>query len=308
MGRTVLEARFFLFRRPGGGFRKEVIILTQNAPQDEAVTVNGVMSILLVGDVVGKAGRRILQEQLAPLKEEFRLDCAIVNGENAASGIGLTPALAKEMFKWGADIITSGNHVWNKREIYSYIKEEPRLLRPYNYPPQAPGRGATLHVTDDGLRVGVLNLLGRVFMDPVDCPFRAADAALEEMVLGRDVDALIVDFHGEATSEKVAMGRYLDGRVSAVLGTHTHIPTADHMVLKGGTGYQTDVGMTGCYDSVIGMKEETVMRRFLDRLPSRFEPAAGPGALAGAVVRINLKDGLCREVVPVRRGGFLERR
>lgn len=267
--------------------------------------------VLVVGDVVGRSGRKALKEQLPGLVKELGVGCVVVNGENAAAGVGLTTNTADELFRAGAHVITSGNHIWRHAEIHPYLRDQPRLLRPLNYPPGAPGRGFTTFVIPaaapgGGVRVGVLNLLGRVFMDPVDCPFRTADALLEKNALGREVDLLIVDFHAEATSEKNAMGRHLDGAVTAVLGTHTHIPTADHRVLKGGTGYQTDIGMTGCYESVIGMSEQSALPRFLTRLPSRFEPAEGEATLSGVVVEADPTTGRCRRLIPIRRGGVLE--
>ncbi|MBF0144217.1 MAG: TIGR00282 family metallophosphoesterase [Magnetococcales bacterium] len=262
------------------------------------------MTILLVGDVVGKSGRRCLREHLPRLRAVFNLALVVVNGENASSGVGLTPATTDEIFAMGADVVTSGNHIWRHKEILPYLSQERRLLRPRNYPPGVPGFGFGVFRVG-GARVGVLNLQGRVFMEAVDCPFRVADDLLREVHLARDVEALVVDFHAEASSEKMAMGWHLDGRVSAVLGTHTHVPTADHRILPRGTGYQTDVGMSGCYESVIGMKVETALPRFLTQLPTRFEPAGGPGTLAGTVVRVDPATGRCREIIPVRVGGVL---
>ncbi|MBF0382168.1 MAG: YmdB family metallophosphoesterase, partial [Magnetococcales bacterium] len=228
------------------------------------------------------------------------------NGENAAGGLGITKDITEELLSNGVNLITSGNHIWRHKEVHSFIGLERRLLRPANYPSGAPGFGSGVFTTREGVRVGVLNIIGRVFMEPLDCPFKAADNYLKKTVIGRDVDAIIVDFHAEATSEKVAMGLYLDGRVTAVLGTHTHIPTADHRVLPGGTGYMTDVGMSGCYDAIIGMKKESVLPRFLTGIPTRFQPMDTIGSFCGAVVTFDPKTGKCVKVRPVRRGGVLE--
>ncbi|MBF0368625.1 MAG: TIGR00282 family metallophosphoesterase [Magnetococcales bacterium] len=263
------------------------------------------VSILMLGDVVGRPGRRAVREHLAGVRKKLGVDAVIANGENAAAGIGITPATAKELFTSGVDFITTGNHVWRHREVLPYLDQEVRLIRPRNYPPGAPGRGYGVFQIREGVRIGVLNLQGRVFMDPVDCPFRSADSLLKEVVMGRDLQGIIVDFHAEATSEKVAMGFHLDGRVSAVLGTHTHIPTADGRVLPGGTAYQTDIGMTGCYDSVIGMRSEGIIERFLTCLPRKFEPVHGNGMLTGALVRLDAKTGRCQEIRPLRRGAGL---
>ncbi|MBF0184808.1 MAG: TIGR00282 family metallophosphoesterase [Magnetococcales bacterium] len=263
------------------------------------------MTILFIGDLFGKSGRRALDRYLGTLQQNFSVDMVIVNGENSAGGIGITPAIADELLHNGVDVITSGNHIWKYKEIFSYLDSTNRLLRPLNYPAGAPGKGFVLYTTRSRRRVAVLNLSGRVFMDALDCPFQAADHFLEKVRLGRDVDAIIVDMHAEATSEKGAMGYHLDGRVSAVLGTHTHIPTADQQILPHGTAFQTDVGMTGCYRSIIGMKAESVMPRFLRQMPTHFEQAQEEGTLCGSVVRLSLKDGLCRSIQPVRAGGAL---
>lgn len=264
------------------------------------------ISVLLIGDVFGKSGRGAMKEHLQGVRRDYNLSGVIANGENAAGGIGITQPVTEEILSMGVNLLTSGNHVWRHKEILGFLAMERRLLRPANYPTGAPGFGSGMFTTPEGVKVGVLNLIGRVFMDPLDCPFKAADAYLKRFVMGRDVDAIIVDFHAEATSEKVAMGSYLDGRVTAVLGTHTHIPTADHRVLPGGSGYMTDVGMTGCYDSIIGMKRESVMPRFLTGIPSRFQPKDGEGSFCGAVVTFDSKNGRCLRVQPVRRGGSLE--
>jgi hypothetical protein len=262
-------------------------------------------SILAIGDVFGRGGRRALETHLPQLKRAYDLDLVIANAENAAGGIGLTDKVATELFRAGADILTSGNHIWRYSEIEATLMENPRVLRPHNYPPGAPGSGFKDHRIACGARIGVLNLQGRVFMDAVDCPFRSADALLDQYRLGAGVDALIVDFHAEATSEKAALALYLDGRVSAVLGTHTHVPTADAVILSRGTAFQTDMGMTGCYNSVIGMRTESVLPRFLTQRPSRFTVAEGPVTLCGTWLRVDRATGKCLEIQPVRRGGIL---
>src|SRR5216117_4615482 len=223
------------------------------------------MKILFIGDTVGKAGRAIVRQYLESLQQEYEADLTILNCENAAAGFGITPKIADEFFDWGIDVLTSGNHIWDKKEIMPYLDKNPRLLRPANYPGDNPGTGVTLLKTRSGEQAAVLNLQGRVFMPPTDDPFRVADAELAR--LPKDVKVIFVDMHGEATSEKVAMGWYLDGRVSVVVGTHTHIQTADEQILAGGTGYITDLGMTGPYDSVIGVESQLVITRFLRGLP-----------------------------------------
>ncbi|MEO5349046.1 MAG: TIGR00282 family metallophosphoesterase [Magnetococcus sp. YQC-3] len=262
-------------------------------------------AILFIGDVCGKPGRRVLDHYLGKLRQAYDLEMVIANGENSAGGIGITPAVAGELFQAGVDVITSGNHIWKYKDIFPFLNANNRLLRPLNYPPGVPGKGFILFTTPGQGRVAVVNLLGRVFMEPVDCPFQAMDRFLERIRLGRDVDAIVVDMHGEASSEKGAMAHYLDGRVSAVLGSHTHIPTADQRVLPGGTGFQTDVGMTGCYQSVIGVTSESVLPRFLKQMPTQFEQAQGEGTLCGVVVRLEEGSGLCREIIPIRLGAQL---
>lgn len=263
------------------------------------------LTILFIGDVFGKSGRRALDRHLGPLKQAYALDMVIANGENGAGGIGITPGVATELFQVGVDVITTGNHIWKYKEIFEYIDQNNRLLRPMNYPPGAPGKGFVLFTTLSKMRVAVLNLSGRVFMEALDCPFQMADRFLDRVRLGRDVDAIIVDMHAEASSEKGAMGYHLDGRVSAVLGTHTHIPTADHHILPKGTAFQTDVGMTGCYQSVIGMKAETVMPRFLRQMPTHFEQMQGEGTLCGTLVTLAKESGLCQAIKPIRLGAQL---
>lgn len=264
------------------------------------------MRLLFVGDVVGRAGRAAIASELPRLRQRYALDCVVVNGENAAGGFGITEAICEEFFEAGADAITLGNHSWDQREALIHITREPRLVRPANYAKGAPGRGATLIETRAGHRVLVVNLIGRIFMGLSDDPFAAADRELAAAPLGEVCDAAIVDMHCEATSEKQALGAYLDGRASLVVGTHTHVPTADHRIMPGGTAFMTDAGMTGCYDSVIGMEKEEPIRRFLESTPgARFEPAAGPATLSGLAVEIGPK-GLATKVAPVRVGGLLE--
>src|ERR1700730_15642107 len=226
------------------------------------------MKILFIGDIFAAPGRRIVADHLQDIIKAQQIDLAIANAENAAGGFGITPLIAEDLFKLGLDVLTSGNHIWDKREIYDYLGRTPRLLRPANYPAEAPGSGLVVWK-----QCAILNLQGRTYMPNTDCPFRAADRLLAE--LDPAIKVRFIDFHAEATSEKVALGWYLDGRVTAVLGTHTHVPTADTRVLPGGTAFQTDVGMTGPYDSVIGVLKEQVLQRFLTGLPGRFEAAKG---------------------------------
>ncbi|HHY34030.1 MAG TPA: TIGR00282 family metallophosphoesterase [Firmicutes bacterium] len=241
------------------------------------------MNILLIGDIVGEPGRNMLKRKLAEVVAEYSVDFVIANGENAAGGSGLTPEVAREILEAGVDVITSGNHIWSKKEVMSFLDSEPKVLRPLNYPPGAPGRGLGVFQSKNGYLVGVANAEGRVF-SPVnlDCPFRALDEAVDE--LRRSTQVIIVDFHAEATSEKVAMGWYLDGRVTAVLGTHTHVQTADEMVLPGGTAYITDAGMTGSWEGVIGVRKDIILKRFLTQLPVRHEVARGRCRFNGVIV------------------------
>jgi metallophosphoesterase (TIGR00282 family) len=264
------------------------------------------MRLLFVGDVVGRSGRAAITQRLPDLKRDWKLDCVIVNGENAAGGFGITEAIYNEFLDAGADVISGGNHSWDQREALVFIERAPRLLRPINYPPGTPGRGATM-VDANGKRVLVINVMGRIFMDPLDDPFTAIERELDACRLGRDADAIFVDFHGEATSEKQAMGHFLDGRVTAVVGTHTHVPTADHQVLPGGTAFQSDAGMTGDYDSVIGMVKDEPLSRFLRRIPAtKFEAATGPATLCGLAIETDDASGLATRVAAVRLGARLE--
>ncbi|MBI2178823.1 MAG: TIGR00282 family metallophosphoesterase [Candidatus Tectomicrobia bacterium] len=246
------------------------------------------MRILFVGDVNGKTGRRMAAARLPLLRRERGVDLCVVNGENAAGGFGITGEMADELFRAGADVITSGNHIWNRKETADLLLHEPRLLRPSNYPPGAPGKGMFVAPTPHG-PAAVINLMGRVFMPPVECPFREADRLLGE--LPPEVRIVLVDIHAEATSEKVALGWHLDGRVSAVLGTHTHVQTADERVLPKGTAYLSDAGMTGPADSVIGIKTSIAVRKFLTGVPVRLEAADGPAQLNGALIEVEPSSG-----------------
>lgn len=258
------------------------------------------MKVLMVGDVVGKPGREAVFSLLPGLRAEHRADFVIVNGENAAGGLGINPEIASAILERGrADVITLGNHAWAKREIYPYLANELRILRPANYPPGAPGQGFGVYQTPAG-RIGVAVFQTRIFMESVDDPFRAADVALEE--LKRSTPVVVIDLHGEATSEKQAFAWYVDGRASAVIGTHTHVQTADERILPQGTAYLTDVGMTGPIDSVIGMSRETVLPRFTTNLPSRFEVAGGPALLCAALIDIDEATGHARGITRIQKG------
>jgi metallophosphoesterase (TIGR00282 family) len=264
------------------------------------------MRILFVGDIVGRSGRSVLSSRLPGLITEWKLDLVVVNGENAAGGFGITEAIYHEFVDAGADAVTLGNHAWDQREALVFIERAPRLVRPLNYPAGTPGRGAAMIEAKNGARVLVINAMARIFMDPLDDPFAAIDRELNACPLGEGADAIVVDFHGEATSEKQAMGFFLDGRASLVVGTHTHVPTADHRILPGRTAFISDVGMTGDFDSVIGMIKEEPLNRFLRKIPTtRFEPAAGPATLCGLAVETDAR-GLAVKVAPVRLGGSLE--
>jgi metallophosphoesterase (TIGR00282 family) len=255
---------------------------------------------LLIGDIIGKPGREATYQLLPALRAELDLDMVVANGENIAAGAGLTPRLAEELLDGGIDVITSGNHIWDKREIYDYLDTERPVLRPINYPDDAPGRGWTIHQTDGGVEVAVINAMGRVFMNQLDSPFTKLDALLDEAA--EPLPAVrIVDFHCEVTSEKNAMGWYLDGRVSAVVGTHTHVPTADARILPKGTAYLSDIGMTGPRDSIIGMKIETVLPRFTSHLPTRFEVADGPVSFNAVVVEADAVTGRASGIEQIQR-------
>ena len=242
------------------------------------------MKILFLGDIVGRPGRAAVRQLLPYLKESEKIDVVIANAENAAGGSGITPRIVEELEEYGVDVITSGDHIWKKKEIYDYLDKNDHVVRPANYPEGAPGMGGTV-VKVGGKKVGVINLIGRVFMDAVDCPFKAAQKEVDR--IKQETKIIIVDLHAEATSEKVAMGWFLDGKVSAVIGTHTHIQTADEKILPEGTAYITDCGMTGPYDSVIGRKKEEILRRFITQLPTRFETAESGVEMHGVIVEID---------------------
>ncbi len=247
------------------------------------------MNILFIGDIVGRTGRQALAHRLDRLIDHNQVDLVVANAENAAAGFGLTAEITRDLLGLGIDVLTSGNHIWDKKEIYATLEKEVRLLRPGNYPPGLPGRGAGIFTTPGGVSVGVINLEGRVFMNNLDCPFRAADRLVEELSLRTKI--ILVDFHAEATSEKAAMAAYLDGRVSAIVGTHTHVQTADERVLPGGTGYLTDAGMTGSRDAVIGIRKELAIERFLTQLPVRFEVAKKDPVICGVLFTVDEKSG-----------------
>jgi metallophosphoesterase (TIGR00282 family) len=263
------------------------------------------MRLLLCGDVVARAGRTVLVDNMPRLRRELALDFVVVNGENAAHGFGITNTICDEFYAAGVDVITTGNHVWDRREIIGHIAVEPRLLRPINFPPGTPGNGHGIFRLADGRQVLVVNAMARLFMDAIDDPFAALDKLLREHPLG-SVDAILVDFHGEATSEKASMGHFCDGRASVVVGTHSHIPTADHQILAGGTAYITDLGMCGDYDSVIGMQKEAAVARFLRKMPGeRLQVAEGEATLCGVFVETDDATGLARRIAPLRLGGRL---
>ncbi|NKB64851.1 MAG: TIGR00282 family metallophosphoesterase [Gammaproteobacteria bacterium] len=257
------------------------------------------MNILIVGDVVARPGRAVLEEQLARIQHEHDIDATIVNVENSAAGFGVTKKLVDQFMNMNIDIMTSGNHIWDKREALDFIGDYPRLLRPHNYPSGTPGSGWGEFTTKSGIRVGVLNMMGQAFMHPpLDSPFECADRVLSEKL--DTIDVVVVDYHAETTSEKVGMGWYLDGKVSVVVGTHTHIPTADERLLHKGTAYVTDLGMTGCYDSVIGSDTGNVLKRMVSKLPVRLEPATGKGTLCGVVVDVDEKTGCARSIKRIK--------
>lgn len=257
------------------------------------------MNILFIGDIVGLPGREAVKKLLPELRKEFGLGFVIANAENAAGGSGITQKIAYELFDAGVDVLTSGDHIWKKREIVEVIKSDPRIMRPANFPENSPGRGYNVFNAATGIKVGVINVQGRVFMEALDCPFKAAEKAYE--ALQKDTKIIIVDIHAEATSEKVALGWYLDGKVSAVLGTHTHIQTADDKILPLGSAYITDAGMTGPYDSVIGRRVEHVLERFLTSMPVKFEVAEDNIQLHGVVVDVDEASGKSRSITRIQR-------
>jgi metallophosphoesterase (TIGR00282 family) len=265
------------------------------------------MRLLFLGDIVGRSGREAALTQIPLLKDRLKLDFIIVNAENAAAGFGLTAKIADQFFAVGVDCLTTGNHAWDQRELLTHINTEKRILRPLNFPPSTPGSGCEQYTARNGKTVMVMNVMGRVFMDPLADPFAAVGAELNAAPLKRVTDMTIIDFHGEATSEKMAMGHYCDGRATLVVGTHSHIPTADAQLLPGGTAYQTDAGMCGDYDSVIGMEKVEPIRRFITKLPgSRFEPAKGPGTICGTYVESDDATGLATRIEALRIGPRLK--
>jgi 2',3'-cyclic-nucleotide 2'-phosphodiesterase len=262
--------------------------------------------LLFLGDVVGRSGRNAVIAQLPGLITKHRLDFVIVNGENAAGGFGISEEILRNLVQAGADVITTGNHAFDQREALQFADRQDRFLRPLNFPPGTPGRGANLFLARNGARVLVINVMGRVFMDQLDDPFAALEREIAACPLGDQADAIVVDFHAEATSEKQAVGHFLDGRVTLVVGTHTHVPTSDYRIMRAGTAFQSDVGMCGDYDSVIGMNHEEPLRRFLQKVPGeRFTAADGPATIAGIAVEVDDGTGLATAIAPLRIGGTL---
>jgi metallophosphoesterase (TIGR00282 family) len=264
------------------------------------------MRILFLGDIVGRTGRETVTAALPGLRAHLRVDLAVVNAENASHGFGLAPEMARALFAAGADVITLGNHAWDRKEIIPFIADAPRLIRPLNYPPGTPGAGSVVAELADGRRALVAQAMGRLFMDPLDCPFRGTTELLARHRLGATVQAIVLDFHAEASSEKMAFAHMFDGQVSLVVGTHTHCPSADAQVLPGGTAFQSDAGMCGDYDSVIGMAKDGAALRFWRKMPGeRLAPAEGPATICGVFVETNDATGLATRIAPVRQGGRL---
>ena len=264
------------------------------------------MKVLYIGDVVGKSGRRAVLDHLPRLQDELSLDFVVVNGENAAHGFGITGAICETFFEAGVDVVTTGNHAWDQREIVEYIQTEPRLLRPVNYPEGTPGQGVGIYEAKNGQKVCVIQAMGRLFMDPLDDPFAGVQRALLNKKLGQKTDFILIDIHAEATSEKMAMGQHFDGQASMVVGTHSHIPTGDAQIFPGGTAYQTDAGMCGDYDSVIGMTKGPAIGRFISKMRGeRLAPASGEGTLCAVYVESDDTTGLAIKISPVRLGGRL---
>ena len=255
------------------------------------------LRILMIGDIVGRPGRTIIREKLLHIKNKYEADFVIANGENAAGGNGITEKIAQELFISGIDFLTMGNHIWDNKDVFNFIETENRMIRPANYPSTAPGKGYQIVQTGKGL-IGILNISGRTFMPPLDCPFRTADEIIQK--ISRVTNIIIVDFHAEATSEKIAMGWYLDGKVTLVAGTHTHVQTADEKILPNGTAYITDIGMTGPVDSVLGINKESVINKFITQLPVRFEVAKGPAELNGILVEVNELTGKAIAISRIR--------
>ena len=264
------------------------------------------MRFLFLGDIVGKSGRELVVQELPKIREKYKLDLVVINGENSAGGFGITEKIHEQLMDAGADVVTTGNHIWDQRDILVSIERQDRLLRPLNFPEGTPGRGAQVVEARNGAQVLVMNVMGRVFMGEMNCPFQAVDKELAACPMGETVDAIIIDMHAEATSEKQAMGHYVDGRASLVVGTHTHTPTADDQILPKGTAYMSDAGMCGDYNSVLGMDKAEPVNRFVTRIPSgRFEPALGPATICGLAVEIDDKTGLAIRHNPLRLGRSL---
>lgn len=252
------------------------------------------LNVLFIGDIVGKPGRQIVKVLLPKLKEEYKIEFVIANGENAAGGFGITENIAKEIFSYGVDLITTGNHVWDKKEVIAYIAKEPRILRPLNYPQGVPGTGSIVTKTRKDALIAVLNVSGRIFMSLLDCPFKTTMEEIKR--IKQQTNLIFIDFHAEATSEKMAFAYYFDGQVSAVIGTHTHVQTADEKILPKGTAYITDVGMTGPEDSIIGFKKEEIIEKFLDNMPRKFEVPSSPAILSGVIVEVDIDSGLAKNI------------
>jgi len=264
------------------------------------------MKVLYIGDVVGKSGRKAVADHLARVRDQLKLDFVVLNGENSAHGFGITAGICESFFEMGVDVITTGNHAWDQREIVDYIQNEPRLLRPVNYPEGTPGQGVGIYEAKNGQKVCVIQAMGRLFMDPLDDPFAGVQRALLNKRLGEKTDFILIDIHAEATSEKMAIGQHFDGQASMVVGTHSHIPTADAQILSGGTAYQTDAGMCGDYDSVIGMTKGPAIGRFISKMRGeRLTPATGEGTLCAVYVETDDATGLATCISPVRLGGRL---
>ncbi len=266
------------------------------------------MKILFLGDIVGRSGRDAVCSFIPQARQKYALDFVVVNGENAAAGFGITPDICDEFFKAGVDVITTGNHIWDQKEIVPRLSKDNRLLRPHNYPENTPGTGSHVAINKKGQSLLVLHLQGQIFMaEHLPCPFACADKALKQYTLGTSVNAILVDIHAEANSEKMALGHYLDGRVSAVAGSHTHVPTADAHILPGGTAYQSDTGMCGDYDSVIGMEKSLVIKRFLTKIPKmhKLNVATGEATVCGIIIETDDKTGLAKSTETIRKGGIL---
>jgi len=256
------------------------------------------LKILVIADLIGKPGRWAISQALPDLKKEKQIDFVVANVENAAGGFGLTKEIASKVYSYGVNVLTSGNHIWDRKDIYEYLNKNENLLRPANYPPQNPGKGSVIYQLKDGTKIGVLNIQGRVFIKEIDCPFRVADQEIEK--LNQETNIIIVDLHAEATSEKIALGWYLDGRVSAVIGTHTHVQTVDETILPGGTAYITDTGMTGAHNSVIGIKKEDAITRFLTQIPKRFRIAKEDIKFCGVLIDIDPETGKATNIERIR--------